>query len=61
MEASSRTSTVKERIDAIFACLERGVLGQARQLIDELKQDAPDVPELAGAEALLKRKEVLGR
>jgi predicted ATP-binding protein involved in virulence len=61
MDASSRTSTVKERIDAIFACLERGVLGQARQLIDELKQDAPDVPELAGAEALLKRKEVLGR
>lgn len=61
MEASSRTSTVKERIDVIFACLERGVLGQARQLIDELKQDAPDVPELAGAEALLKRKEVLGR
>lgn len=61
MEASSRTSTVKERIDAIFACLERGVLGQARQLIEELKNDAPDVPELAGAEALLKRKEVLGR
>jgi hypothetical protein len=61
MEALSRTSTVKERIDAIFASLERGVLGHARQLIDELKQDAPDVPELAGAEALLKRKEVLGR
>lgn len=61
MDASSRTSQVKERLDTIFACLEQGILGQARQLIDELKQEAPDVPELAGAEALLKRKEVLGR
>jgi predicted ATP-binding protein involved in virulence len=61
MGALSRTSEVKERLDSIFENLERGALSEARQLISALKQDAPSVPELAGAEALLKRKEVLGR
>lgn len=61
MDASSRTNEVKERLDSIFVSLERGALAEARQMIANLKQTAPSVPELAGAEALLKRKEVLGR
>lgn len=61
MDASSRTNEVKERLDSIFASLERGALAEARQMIANLKQTVPSVPELAGAEALLKRKEVLGR
>ncbi|WP_085318436.1 AAA family ATPase [Derxia lacustris] len=61
MDGLSRTSDVKARLDSIFANLERGALLKARQLIAELKQEAPSVPELAGAEALLRRKEVLGR
>lgn len=61
MHASSRTSGVKGRLDSIFANLEHGALPEAKRLIAALKQDAPSVPELAGAEALLKRKEVLGR
>jgi predicted ATP-binding protein involved in virulence len=61
MDASSRTSEVKGRLDSIFSSLERGALAEARQMIATLKQTVPNVPELAGAEALLKRKEVLGR
>jgi predicted ATP-binding protein involved in virulence len=61
MDASSRTSEVKAQLDSIFENLERGALPEARQMIAALKQNAPSVPELAGAEALLKRKEVLGR
>lgn len=61
MDAPSRTSEVKRQLNSIFENLERGALPEARQLIAALKQDAPSVPELAGAEALLKRKEVLGR
>lgn len=61
MEASSRTSGVKQRLESIFASLERGELIAAQKLIAELKSDSPSIPELAGAEALLKRKEVLGR
>jgi predicted ATP-binding protein involved in virulence len=61
MGASSRTSEVKQQLESIHSSLERGELTSARQLIAELKAEAPSVPELAGAEALLKRKEVLGR
>lgn len=61
MGASSRTSEVKQQLESIHSSLERGELTSARQLIEELKAEAPSVPELAGAEALLKRKEVLGR
>ena len=61
MEVSSRTSAVKQRLESIFASLERGELSAAQRLIAELKADVPSVPELAGAEALLKRKVVLGR
>jgi len=61
MDGLSRTSDVKARLDSIFANLERGALPEARQLIADLKQEVPSVPELAGAEALLRRKEVLGR
>ncbi len=61
MDASSRTLDVKQQLETIHNSLERGELTAARQLIAELKANAPSVPELAGAEALLRRKEVLGR
>lgn len=61
MGASSRTLDVQQQLDSIYSSLERGELTSARKLISALKTDAPSVPELAGAEALLKRKEVLGR
>ncbi|WP_310628702.1 AAA family ATPase [Limnohabitans sp.] len=61
MGASSRTPVVKMRLDSIFDNLECGNLAIARQLITEMTHDVPSVPELAGAEALLRRKEVLGR
>lgn len=61
MDVASRASDVKVQLDTIFASLEKGELSVARRLIVKLKEDSPMVPELAGAEALLKRKEVLGR
>lgn len=61
MGVSSRTPDVKEQLESIYSALERGELDFARQLIERLRETAPSVPELAGAQALLKRKEVLGR
>lgn len=43
------------------AALEHNQLEQARVCLQQLRADAPDIPELAGAAALLRRKEVLGR
>lgn len=61
MGASSRTAQVEAQVSQLFSALEHGQLVEARSMLAELKSTAPGIPELAGAEALLKRKEVLGR
>lgn len=61
MEASKRPIKIEEDLTTLFALLERNDLASARALLDSLKNTAPGLPELAGAEALLKRKEVIGR
>ncbi|MBD8528580.1 MULTISPECIES: AAA family ATPase [unclassified Massilia] len=61
MGADARTESVDKRLSALFEALERNEIDVARREIELLKSDAPGIPELAGAEALLRRKEVLGR
>ena len=56
-----RTPEVEKRLADVFETLERGDLSEARVKIDALEGFAPGIPELAGAQALLHRKEVLGR
>lgn len=61
MGTPARPTSVKTALNAIFASLERNELSVARQLIAELKQNAPGIPDIVRAEALLMRKEVVGR
>jgi predicted ATP-binding protein involved in virulence len=61
MEASKRSTSIEQELSTLFELLERNDLARARVLLDSLKNAAPGLPELAGAEALLKRKEVVGR
>jgi predicted ATP-binding protein involved in virulence len=61
MGANARNVDVENRLTALFEQLERNQLDLAREEIARLKNDVPGLPELAGAEALLKRKQVLGR
>jgi predicted ATP-binding protein involved in virulence len=61
MEASKRSVGIEHDLSALFELLERNELAGARQLLDSLKKEVPGIPELAGAEALLKRKEIIGR
>jgi predicted ATP-binding protein involved in virulence len=61
MGANARTASVEVQLSQLFSYLEQGSLDSARNLLGQLKSTAPGIPELAGAEALLKRKEVLGR
>jgi predicted ATP-binding protein involved in virulence len=61
MGASPRSTRVNEDLSALFESIERNELTHARKLLMDLKVSAPGIPELAGAEALLKRKEVVGR
>ncbi len=61
MGAEARTPAVSQQLGEVFEALERGDLTRARGLIEQLRDTAPGVPELAGAQALLRRKEILGR
>lgn len=61
MGAEARTGQVQTALDQLFAALEHNQLEQARVCLQQLRADAPNIPELAGAAALLRRKEVLGR
>lgn len=61
MGTSSRTAEVEAALSDLFTALERNELGSARSMLKRLQDTAPGIAELAGAEALLKRKEVLGR
>ncbi len=61
MGATARPIEIEQGLSELFAALERNELVLARILLDKLGGLAPGLPELAGASALLKRKEVLGR
>lgn len=61
MGAEARNPEVEALLSALFEALERNELAVANEKIAALQHLAPDIPELAGAEALLRRKEVLGR
>lgn len=61
MGAPARSPEVEQALSTLFATLERNELDAARAQLEALKELAPGIAELGGAQALLKRKEVLGR
>ncbi len=61
METSKRPPEVEHALTQLFAMLERNDLDSARERLNALTELAPGIAELGGAQALLKRKEVLGR
>jgi len=61
MEVPDREPSVKEDLRKLFLMLESGNFGISKQLLTALKIQLGDIPELIRADALLKRKEMLGR
>jgi predicted ATP-binding protein involved in virulence len=61
MESRARPAPVESKLAAVFESIERSELVKAKEQLTELRETAPGIPELLGAEALLRRKEVLGR
>jgi len=61
MESRARPAPVESKLAAVFESIERSELIKAKAQLKELREAAPGIPELLGAEALLRRKEVLGR
>lgn len=61
MGVAQREPAIEASLQHLFSTLESDDLPKARQLLEALRAKAPDLPEYARAEALLKRKEVLKR
>lgn len=61
MGAEARAPAVQHMVHALFHALEHNELENAREKLTELEAVASGIPELVGAQALLRRKEVLGR
>lgn len=61
MGASARPVEIEGDLSRLFVALERNDLDTARLVLSDLRNKAPGIAELNRAEALLKRKEVLGR
>lgn len=61
MGVPQRAPEIEELLNELFSTLEDNDLEQARQKLQALKDIAPDLPEFAGAEALIRRKEIIGR
>lgn len=61
MDVAQREPAIELRLSELFSALEDNDLVKAKDLLIALKHDAPDLPEFAGAEALIRRKEILGK
>jgi len=61
MGVDQREPEIEALLSEMFSTLEDNDLVKARTQLDALKKRAPDLPEFAGAEALIRRKEIIGK
>ncbi|MHC8404614.1 AAA family ATPase [Pseudomonas sp. TMB3-21] len=61
MDVAQREPEIEKLLSELFSTVEDNDLSKAKVLLEALKKIAPDLPEFAGAEALIRRKEILGK
>ena len=61
MDVAQREPEIEKLLSELFSTLEDNDLKKAKSQLEALKKKAPDLPEFAGAEALIRRKEILGK
>jgi predicted ATP-binding protein involved in virulence len=61
METASRPQKIKDTLSKLFLAIERNSLDEAQEYLGKLSKEAPDIVEIASAQALIKRKEIIGR
>ena len=61
MGTESRSHEVEAAVQALYESLERNDLQNAKKLLDDLRNRAPGIPAISGAEAQLRRKQALGK
>ncbi|MHC8324374.1 AAA family ATPase [Pseudomonas sp. LB1P83] len=61
MDVAQREPEIEALLSELFSTLEDNDTEKAKLLLQTLKTKAPDLPEFLRAEALLRRKEIIGR
>jgi predicted ATP-binding protein involved in virulence len=61
MDVAQREPEIEVLLSELFSTLEDNDLEKAKLLLEALKTKAPHLPEFLRAEALLRRKEIIGR
>ena len=61
MGVSEREPEIEALLSELFNTIEDNDLDKAKAQLQSLKKKAPDLPEFAGAQALIRRKEILGK
>ena len=61
MDASERPFAVTKSLSLLFGYIDKNEIDSAKSKLEELKQVAPGLPEYVRAEALIRRKETVGR
>lgn len=61
MGVSEREPEIETLLSELFSTIEDNDLEKANAQLQSLKERAPDLPEFAGAQALIRRKEILGK
>ena len=57
MQTSGRSNDIKNKISEVYDKLKTGNAGQSRYLIEYLKKEARDIPEMSDFDLLLLQKE----
>ncbi|MCU7858478.1 MAG: AAA family ATPase, partial [Candidatus Thiodiazotropha sp. (ex Lucinoma kastoroae)] len=58
---TTRPDSVNKKLRHLFDEIDSGRLSEARKLIQEVRDDIGEDPELARAEVLIRRKEIIGK
>lgn len=61
MDVAQREPEIEALLSTLFSTIEDKDLDKAKAQLQALREKAPDLPEFAGAEALIRRKEILGK
>jgi predicted ATP-binding protein involved in virulence len=61
MNAKSREPEIEESINQIFEFVEAGDIARAKLALGQLKMKAPGLPDYSKVDALIRRKEIIGR
>ena len=61
LDTAERPEEIKSELSRLFDLIDRNKLHEAKILVNTLRKLIPHEPELAGAEALIRRREAIGR